>query len=280
MELLQLRYFYESAKCENFAKVGQKFFVPATAVSSSIKRLEGELGVKLFDRSANKIVLNKNGKRLQQAVCNVFRELDEAIASLSDQEDDREIKLLVRAVRSKVTDYIIEFNQMYPRVVFNTVFDFKEKDFTHYDVIIDEQSDKYDGYNEFELCSMKIRLKASKNSSLLSKKLMLGDLSDQNFISWGDMSNMHSLLLSACKKAGFTPKITVQANDNECYHKLISSGVGIGLGRENESVDYPNIKYLDISDFSERYTVNCYYKEKACYGNIKLFIYYLKTKKS
>ncbi len=279
MELLQLKYFYESAKSENFSRVAEKFYVPTTAVSSSIKRLEDELGVKLFDRSANRITLNKNGKRLQQAVCKAFHELDKAISSMSDQEDDREIRLLVRAVRSKITDYIVEFSQMYPRVVFNTVFDFRDSDYLDYDIIIDEQNDKYHEYFEFELCSMKIRLKASRNSPLCSKKLVLGDLSDQNFISWGENSNMHNLLLTACKKAGFTPKITVQANDNECYHKLLSSGVGIGLGRESEGEDYPNIKYLDVSDFSERYTVNCYYKEQACYGNIKLFIDYLISKK-
>lgn len=278
MEILQLRYFYESAKCENFAKVAEKYLVPATAVSSSIKRLEKELGVKLFDRSANRIRLNKNGKRLQQSVCAMFNELDGAIDSLSAQEDDREIKILVRAVRSKVTDDIIEFSQKYPRVAFNTVFDFKERNIQDYDVIIDEQTDKYGGWSEFELCSMKIRLKAQSSSPLCARKLKLSDLIDENFISWGEGSNMHNILLSACKKAGFTPKIVVQSNDNECYNKLLSSGVGIGLGRENPKVDYPNLAYLDVADFSERYTVHCYYKEQAYYGNLKLFIDFIKNK--
>ncbi len=237
MEILQLRYFYESAKCENFAHVAEKYFVPATAVSSSIKRLENELGCKLFDRSANKIILNKNGKRFQQAVCAVFKELDDATQSIKEQDDDREIKLLVRAIRSKVTDYVIEFSQKFPRVVFNTVFDFKENDYEKYDVIIDEQTDKYGDLSEFELCNMKIVMKASSKSQLSGKKLRLVDLANENFISWGLDSNMHQLLLSTCKKVGFSPKIVVQANDNECYHKLLKSGVGIGLGRENAKND-------------------------------------------
>ena len=278
MEILQLRYFYESAKCENFAHVAEKFFVPATAVSSSVKRLEEELGCKLFDRSANKITLNKNGKRFQQAVCTVFKELDDATQSIKEQEDDREIKLLVRAVRSKVTDYVIEFSQKYPKVVFNTVFDFKESDYSKYDIIIDEQTDKYGDLSEFELSSMKIFIKASAKSPLVGKKLRLIDLANENFITWGENSNMHQLLLSACKKVGFSPKITVQANDNECYHKLLRSGVGIGLGRDNKESDFPDISYLSVGDFSERYTVCCYYKEQANFGNVKSFIDFLKNK--
>ena len=44
MELLQLRYFYESAKNENFAKTAEKYMVPASSISASVKRLEEELG--------------------------------------------------------------------------------------------------------------------------------------------------------------------------------------------------------------------------------------------
>ena len=51
MEMLQLRYFYESAMAESISKTAQKFMVPASSVSASIKRLEKELGVELFVRT-------------------------------------------------------------------------------------------------------------------------------------------------------------------------------------------------------------------------------------
>ena len=49
MELLQLRYFFDSAKTESFAKTAEKYMVPASSVSASVKRLEKELGCKLFE---------------------------------------------------------------------------------------------------------------------------------------------------------------------------------------------------------------------------------------
>ena len=68
MEFLQLRYFFESAKNESFAKTAEKYQVPATSVSASVKRLEAELGCELFHRSSNRIMLNDNGKRLQKSL--------------------------------------------------------------------------------------------------------------------------------------------------------------------------------------------------------------------
>ena len=65
MEFLQLKYFFESSKNENFAKTAEKFMVPPSSVSTAIKRLENELGCELFDRKSNSILLNENGKRLQ-----------------------------------------------------------------------------------------------------------------------------------------------------------------------------------------------------------------------
>ena len=55
MEFLQLKYFYESAKHESFAKTAEIYMVPTTSVSASVRRLEKELGCSLFDRSANRI---------------------------------------------------------------------------------------------------------------------------------------------------------------------------------------------------------------------------------
>ena len=62
MELLQLKYFCDAAQTENFSKTAEKFMVPVSSVSQSIKRLETELGNPLFARTKNRIQLNSTGK--------------------------------------------------------------------------------------------------------------------------------------------------------------------------------------------------------------------------
>ena len=280
MEILQLRYFFESAKNESFTKTAEKFMVPTSSVSSSVRNLEKELDCKLFDRAYNRITLNNNGKRLQQALFSAFSELDQAIADLSNaHEDKREIKIMVRAMRSNITDYIIEYSKQYPNITFKTIFNYENSSYEDYDIIIDEKTDTYHGYEMFEIFNMRIRLKVASNSNLLGRKLALKQLYNKSFLSLDERSNMHKILIRACKSVGFYPNIVAQINDIQCYEKMIASGIGIGLGRENTHISSTEkVCYLDVSDFDERYVVCAYYKKESAFGNVKKFLDFLKTK--
>lgn len=279
MELLQLQYFFESAKTENFAKTAEKHYVPTSSVSGSVRRLEKELGCQLFDRSGNSISLNKNGKRLFSALQIAFEEIDGAVKDLTTLKDDREINILVRAMRGKITDYIIEYNRIKPHVEFQINFDNAEQNFEKYDIIIDERSDLYPTYERTELCNMRMRLVVSNKSPLARKKLTMKQLSNQQFITLGEQSNMHKILIDACKKAGFSPNISIRSNDMKYYEKLVDSGIAIGVERDNaKNMQLRNIAYLDVSDFAEESVVFAYYKREAAYGNVEQFLQFLKSK--
>lgn len=276
MEMLQLRYFYESAKNESFAKTAEKYMVPTTSVSAAVKRLENELGCTLFDRTCNRILLNENGRRFRQTLCRVFDELDSAVEEMAaGSGDEREIRMLVRGMRRRVTDFIIKYNQKYPHVAFKTVFDFKEREFSQYDIIIDEQTDAYPEYERFEFCSIRLRVKSIGDDPLCGRKLMLNQLCNRAFISMGEESNMHKILQKVCNRAGFSPNVAVYCNDIECYEKLIASGIGLGLGTEEPYPSGARVECLDVTDFDERYTIYVYYRKQACYGNVKSFLEFL-----
>ena len=277
MELLQLRYFYESAANESFAQTAKKYMVPTSSVSASVKRLEEELGCQLFDRSSNRIILNAEGKKFQRSLCLIFQELDERTREISSKaEDVREIKMLVRAMRRDITEHIINYSKINPKVSFKTVFDFRENNFEEYDIIIDENSSGYTEYDKFELLNIKIKMKVSKSSHLAGKSLTMKELASEPFLSLGEESNMHKMLISSCKNSGFVPDIAVMSNDIACHERLIEAGLGIGLGREELS---DNTVFLNVLDFNERYSVWAYYKKGSCYGNVKDFLDYLRANK-
>ena len=278
MELLQLKYFYESAIHGSFAKTADIYMVPASSVSASVKRLERELGCLLFDRRANRIFLNKNGIRLKNALSSAFDEIDSAIADISSHGDDRDIKMLVRAVRSDITGFIIEYNEKHPRTAFKTVFDFSDTDYEKYDVIIDTGNMIGSNFDSFRLCDMKLRLKAAKSYAVMTAATSLSELSLAPFISWGEQSNMHKILIEVCNRAGFFPNIVASSNDRDCYERLLRAGVGIGLGREDTERDRADLLYLNLCDFDETYSVFCYYKKESCYNAVKSFVDFLKTK--
>lgn len=275
MELLQLRYFYESAKNGSFAKTAQTYMVPLTSVSASIRRLEKELDCKLFDRTANRVSLNENGRKLQQSLCVAFTEIDGAIDNITIHRDrNTEIKVLVRGMRRNITDKIIGFKKKAPSCSFKVSFDFNETNFENYDVIIDEESDLYPEYEKFEFFSTKLKIKCSKDHPLLGRKIKMRQLCDCSFISMSEESNMHRILIDSCSQAGFTPKISALCNDLECYEKLIAGGIGIAIGREKSLS--PDIFYLEVTDLDKRYTLYCYYPPSAYNGIVKSFVDYLK----
>ena len=281
MELLQLRYFYESAKIENFTETAKKYLVPVSAVSSSVKRLEKELGCALFDRRANRIYLNNNGKLLQQSLCVVFHELDDTIVKLTDRnQDTREIKLLVRGMRRNITNYITEYKTIYPDTVFKIAFEQEHEDFLDYDVIIDEENGRYSEYERIELFTMQLRLKCSAGHELRNKPLSLSQLCKQPFILMDTNGNMNRILVEACNRAGFHPQISVVCNDIECYEKFLKCNMGIGIGRQAAEAPegIPGVVDLDVRDFKERYTLYAYYAEKEYYGNVKNFVEFIKNK--
>lgn len=274
MEMLQLRYFYESAKSGSFTKTAQKYMVAQTSVSAAIKRLEKELGTNLFDRTSNKIELNAKGQLMLETLEEVFEKLDDAVRQVTgEQPDSRMIKILVCALRELVTNKIIAYKTKNPHIAFKTVFDFDETQFSDYDIIIDEKNDKHPLHECIEIFSADIKLCTSKNSPLRGKKITLTELRNAPFISIGENNGLTKILVNACMKHGFSPNFVVQSNDLSCTKKYLESGIGIGAVRIDGNEQFAsNLRYLDVLDFNETQTLCLYYKKSAAYGNVKHFL--------
>lgn len=76
MELQQLKYFKSVAEIGKISEAAQSLFISAPALSTSISRLEKELGVRLFDRTNNQIALNLQGRIFLRYVNQVLANLD------------------------------------------------------------------------------------------------------------------------------------------------------------------------------------------------------------
>lgn len=275
MELLQLRYFYDCARLGSIAKTAEKYMVPASSVSATIRRLEGEVGTPLFNRTSNRIVLNENGIRLKKTLDKVFSELDQTVADISCPAGEQRIKLLVRTMRERMTDHIIEYRSIHPNVVFEFVMSFEKVDFRDFDVIIDVHSDKYADYDWFELLQEQVRFCVATDHPLAGKELTLKQLQGQSFVTMG--GNIQAYIEKVCQDAGFTPNIVAQVNDIFCYRKLMRSGAVIGYRRDRGDNASLGLCYLNVTDFKMIQKMGVYYKKDAG-GPVKNFVEYLRTK--
>lgn len=78
MELQQLKYFKAVADIGKISEAAESLYVSAPALSTSISRLEKELGFPLFDRTNNRILLNQQGHIFLKHVNQIFVSLENA----------------------------------------------------------------------------------------------------------------------------------------------------------------------------------------------------------
>ena len=263
MEFLQLRYFYESAQNENFAKTAEKFMVPASSVSASVKRLEQELGVELFDRSSNRIKLNAKGHLFAEALDEIFGKLESSISQITEKSSPKkEISILIKARRKWITDLIIEYKEKHPDVHFRISNDFYITEFDEFDIIVDEQSENYGEWARFILSVEKICIKASKDSPLVGQQLSFRQLREQPFVMTRKSSGVRKLLESTAKCYGFVPNVAIECNDSYCLLRYVKTGMGLTLGSYRALSDEveKDVVALDVIDFNEIQSVYVYHR--------------------
>ncbi len=278
MDILQLRYFFDSANYMSISKTAEKYGVPSTSVSASIRRLEDELGCKLFDRTPNRISLNDKGIIMRNSLKQIFGEMDAMLQAVSGSVDDpKEIKILVKAIRAAITDQVIEYKKKYTHTRFKLVADFDETNVEDYDIIIDIKSDRYTGYDSLELVDQQACCYVPSDSSLCTRSFSLKELAQMSFVLMSQQGNHGMAFIAACKNAGFIPNIVAQVNDSACFRKIISSGIAIGVtGKFGVAVD-GNVTFvpLNITDFKHEQTI-CMYYQKGSSGNTARFVSFLR----
>lgn len=82
MTIVQLKYFIALAETLNFTKVAEQFYVAQTGISYSIKSLENELNVKLFERSTKKVELTTAGQIFYARVKSAVQIIDIAQSNI------------------------------------------------------------------------------------------------------------------------------------------------------------------------------------------------------
>jgi len=269
MEILQLTYFCSSAETENFSKTAKKFNVPASNISQSVHRLEKELGVKLFDRSANRITLNDLGKEFYEDIKQALTLIENAEAKIQKSDEiNGEIRILALTNRRIVTKAVEIFEEKYPSVSF-FINHFDDENISNYDIIITDKllSDKH--YSRKLLVEEDILLAMAKSNPLSEKALTLQSLCNERFISMSEKSGIYKLTQQICNSAGFVPEIVIQSDDPFYIRRYIEMGMGISFvpAVSWKGLFSDNVKLFKITDTKRNtyiYTNTQKYISKTC----------------
>ncbi len=229
MELLQLKYFCSAAETENFTQAAKEHNVPPSSISHSIKRLEKEMGVSLFDRNANGVKLNERGKTFYLGVKSSLSMLNDTKKKVCDEEISGSINLLVESSRGIVNEGINLFREKHKNISF-FIDHGQYKDWEKYDLVITDNFPFRKNYKTFSLIKDKMVLAMNRNHPLASKdSILIKDLENERMITTTNDSALCTLTRWTCGDGGFEPNFVIQSDDPYYLMQYIEMGLGIGM---------------------------------------------------
>lgn len=228
MELLQIRYFCMAAESENFSSVAKKFSVPTSAVSQSVRRLEKELGTELFDRMANRIVLNEKGKAFYEKTKDALTILEQAKNDLCEY-DPRSIDICINTNRRIVMQAVEKFKRKYGDIEVKTKV-FCDPCDDEFDLIVTYDDARLKGWERRILLTEEIAIAVSSDNPLYSaEKIDFEALKNQPFVTTSETGSLYTLTESICQEYGFKPKIAVLSDDPFYIRKCVEYGLGVAV---------------------------------------------------
>ena len=235
MDLLQLQYFQTIARLENITKASEILYVAQPNLSTSMGRLEQDLGVALFDRRKGRIRLTPAGKLFLSYVDGILSSLDEGIAAVRESErraDDqvRVASVIVDLMGSLLDDFLpahpeVSFQQFHCR---NSEVPGKvlegDADFGFFFGPAPSQSLEY---IQIDSCERVVQL--AKDHPLAEKELLsLKDLNGQKLLS--NLSRDDEELWEDLTRSGrCRPEIFFRCDDNRVEVSMLTRGGGISL---------------------------------------------------
>ncbi|MBE5746561.1 MAG: LysR family transcriptional regulator [Clostridiales bacterium] len=123
------RVFYTVAKCGSLTRAAEELYISQPAVSQSVKQLENQLGVSLFNRTHRGMELSAQGGKL------IFDEVERALGLLNEAENRiAQTKMsatgTIRIGASDtifeyfLADKIVDFHERFPAVKIELMADF------------------------------------------------------------------------------------------------------------------------------------------------------------
>lgn len=254
MELSNLIYFKTVVEAGSMSKAAQELFISQPALSTSISKLEAEIGIKLFDRSKRTIRLNRAGEAYYSKIVQVLNELSQAKHNaLAAMENSEEVISLAAFTYVSFSTIIQPFLRIHPSCKFHLwQFDSDRvlEGLLNYDLdfcitcspIVSPHVECY------HMLIQKLYLTVPPNHSLTMKSYVrLEEVRDEPFICVNQTSPFYDVTMNCFSLAGFSPKVVCELSTASLMAGMINSGIGIALMPDTFS-EHTTLRRINVSD--------------------------------
>lgn len=260
MELKQLQHFLIVAQELSFTKAAEKAFVSQQALSKSVRMLENELNVELFERLPRGLALTPCGQFLLKRGYKISSLLNDTIIDIHNISEDRNANIPI-ALTEGVEDTfpisaLFQFQKDYPRYRISTILN---SDRVIEEMLISERIEL--GLTGARGDTAKLRfhplLKSETrviihSSNPISKKECVGldELRNERFLFSSSDFYCNNRFLAVCNVLGFSPHIYHQVSGIAFKLRLAEENQGIILCPDNveKQLHSPNLCVLRLKD--------------------------------
>jgi LysR family hydrogen peroxide-inducible transcriptional activator len=239
MELQQLRYVAAVARTANFSRAAELCHVSQPSLSQQIKKLEDELGERLFDRMKREAKLTSHGETFLRRAIRILEEVDAVQRDATDAHDLLRGTLTI-GVLPTIAPYLLpevmaQFTKKYPGL----------------EIVVQEDTTArliklaLDYEIDFVLASQPIQNERLEVKGLFSEELLLAlppghrltrkravavaELEGEQFIVMKEGHCLGEQVLGFCDRRDVKPKISFRSSQLETVQAFVASGLGISL---------------------------------------------------
>lgn len=245
LELRHWRAFEAAADARHFGVAAERLGISQPALSQLIRTLEGELGVKLFDRSHRRVALTEAGDHLLPEARALLGQSQRAerVGSVAGRSERRILTLgyvgsaalhphfasLMKALASTQPAIIVKLNQLPATTQIERVNE------RHLDigVIRSPMPAIEPGIAVLTLDRerMALALATSHPNARTGRPCDLSDFADDDFIQYQRQPSggLHLLTTSACEAAGIEPRVSQTVPQIATMLSLVGAGLGVAL---------------------------------------------------
>ena len=261
MELRQLTIFVEVARKLNFTHAARTLRIAQPAVSQSIAKLEGELGVTLFDRSGREVRLTEAGVRLLPLAERVLSDADVAAREMAKLRGRAEGRISVGVTPTVATHLLPRVLAAYrherPEIevvlreggtgALVTMIERGAVDFGIIVLPIDRPT-----IATAPLFTEPLLLAVATHSPLNhnGRPIPLRMAADEPFILYRASYHLRSATIAGCRAAGFEPRVALEGGEMETVLQMVAAGLGVSLVPHLafEGAPRPGVVALTVSD--------------------------------
>jgi len=260
MDFRRLTYFIAVAERLSFSKAAEELHVAQPAISQQIRALESKLGVQLFDRVGKRVSLTDAGRALLPHARQILAAVEAA------ENEIRERTRLTRGTASLgapptvsthlLPDQLTRFKRKYPGLEV-TLRESGTETLLHLievgqlDLAIVAADRLPDMVESASFMEEEYMLAVSAQHPLSRagrKSVRLSDLSTEAFILFPEGYRLREVTLTACRRAGFEPKVALDGGAMQSALEFVAAGLGVALMPELALEGRQDIHALGISD--------------------------------